>query len=334
MTIQCPSPRPPRAAALRLTVLFAAAGLCVWPGSASAQPVDASGVIAGRVTAEHGTVTAFRVKASDTVHRVSYTVFTVNGRYQIFNLPPSTYNVRVVEPGHESEVLTVRVAAGITTTADVAIATTGNVVRGAGTRSTAANRSYGGRETSGIDGAALVDFDTLYPPAPARDVMLRACFGCHGPAGFHTRGPKNEAGWRRAVERMFDPNGRVAQMAPGVPQVSHDTVTPDEKEAVIQLSDSKLRTGLGRTRPGTRPAGSRRDRAVDSRLHPIRAQPPLGPAPGQRPAAGGRHPQRLCEPAATRGHLGVRQPLQLHHPSGYPRARFRGTDDRVLDREP
>ena len=243
MTIQCPSPRPPQAAALRLAALFVAAGLCVWPGSASAQPTDASGVLAGRVTAEHGTVTAFRVKASDTVHRVSYTVFTVDGRYQIFNLPPSTYDVRVVEPGHESEVLTVRVAAGITTTADVAITTTGNVVRGAGTRSTAANRSYGGRETSGIDGAALVDFDTLYPPAPARDVMLRACFGCHGPAGFHTRGPKNEAGWRRAVERMFDPNGRVAQMAPGVPQVSHDTVTPDEKEAVIQYLTANFGPG-------------------------------------------------------------------------------------------
>ena len=44
----------------------------------------------------------------------------------------------------------------------------------------------------------------------------------------------NEAGWRRAVNRMFDPAGRVADMSPGVPQITHDTVSVEEKDAIIQ----------------------------------------------------------------------------------------------------
>ena len=214
-----------------LTILAVAA----LPLSSEAQESAASGTIVGQVTADQGKVTAFRVKARDTVHRISYTVFTVNSRFTVLNLPPSNYEVRVVEPGYETEVKNVTVSAGGTTTVDLGIRFLGTVTQSAGARNSAANRSYGGnRETSGIAGATLVDFDTMYPPSPARDVMLRACFGCHGPAGFHTRGPKNEAGWRRAVDRMFDPNGRVAQMAPGVPQINHGTVSREEKEEIIQ----------------------------------------------------------------------------------------------------
>ena len=40
-----------------------------------------------------GEVRALRVKATDTVNQISYTVFTDKGRYQIPNLPPSSYSV-------------------------------------------------------------------------------------------------------------------------------------------------------------------------------------------------------------------------------------------------
>ena len=211
---------------------FALAGLA--PTLVSAQPGAATGVISGSVTADRGTVAAFRVKARHTDQRIAYTVYTVGGRYQIFNLPTGTYEVRVIEAGFESVVETVEVASNRSTTVDLTLTATGAVeVQGAGARGATAQRNYGG--ASADDRVAdLVDFDTLYPPSPAREVMLRACFGCHGPAGFHRRGRKNEAGWRQAVDRMFDPNGRVADMAAGVPQVTYDLVSPDEKESIIQ----------------------------------------------------------------------------------------------------
>ena len=208
--------------------------LVVVPASTEAQGPAAPGVIAGGVTADHGEIRAFRVKVRDTVHRVSYTVYTVGGRYQIFNLPPSTYDVQILEEGFESPAQTVEVTAGQTTTVNLALTAAGAAAaQGAGARGATAQANYG-RVARDDRAAELVDFDTLYPPSPAREVMLRSCFGCHGPAGFHRRGRKNEAGWRQAVDRMFDPNGRVADMAAGVPQVTYDLVSLEEKEGIIQ----------------------------------------------------------------------------------------------------
>ena len=221
-------PVPSRATWLMLVVLL------VTTTPAVAQPDRGTGVIAGGVTADSGEVVAFRVKARDTARRIAYTVYTIGGRYHIYNLPPGTYEVQVIEDGFESLVETVGVDADRTTTVDLSLTATGGAVaQGAGARGATAQRNYGGGAADARS-AELVNFDTLYPPGPARDVMLRACFGCHGPAGFHRRGRKNEAGWRQAVDRMFDPNGRVANMAPGVPQVTHDLVSLEEKESIIQ----------------------------------------------------------------------------------------------------
>src|SRR5262245_51932874 len=68
----------------------------------AAQNAGTTGTISGTVTADAGEVRALRVKAKDVVHRISYTVYTNKGRYQIFNLPPSSYEVQVVEEGFDS----------------------------------------------------------------------------------------------------------------------------------------------------------------------------------------------------------------------------------------
>ncbi len=223
------------------------------PDKIAAQSGGASGVIGGSVTADRGEVRGFRVKARDTVHRVAYTVFTQKGRYQVFNLPPSTYEVSVLEEGFESPVQTVEVKAGQTTTVNVALKATGpGAQQGAGALGSVAQQSYGGRVTADGRPVELVEFDALYPPGPARDIMVRSCFGCHGPTGWHGRGPMPEAAWRRAVERMFDPSGRVANMSPGVPQVSHDSVSPQEKEIVIKY----LAANFG---PGSKPRDLKTD---------------------------------------------------------------------------
>ena len=241
-------PRPRRrhirsAGGLLLSLLF------VLPTAAAAQ----SGVIAGTVTADEGQVRAFRVKARDTVHRIAYTVYTVEGRYTIFNLPPSIYDVQVVEDGFEPLVKTTTVSAGNTATVDLALTSTGVVsVSGAAAGAAAGQENYGRRARLNPAGARLVSFDELYPPHPTRDIMLRSCFGCHGPAGFHNRGPMNEAGWQRAVHKMFDVDGRVANMNAGVAQITYDTVSREEETAIIQY----LTENFG-------PASEKRDLLLD-----------------------------------------------------------------------
>ena len=228
------------AAVAAAAILLVGAG---FPGGAARAQDGGDGVIAGRVTADHGEVRALRVKAHDTVRRIAYTVYTRDGGYQIFNLPAGTYDVSVIEEAFESPTATVEVGAGATATVDIALTALGAAPeQGAAARGATAQRNYGGGAAD--DRAAeIVDFDTLYPPHPARDVMLRSCFGCHGPAGFHRRGPRNENGWRQAVDRMFDVDGRVANMAPGVPQVTHDLVSVEEKELIIQYLTANFGPG-------------------------------------------------------------------------------------------
>src|SRR5262245_45757483 len=123
----------------------------------------ASGSISGTVTADRGEVRALRVKAIDTVHKMAYTVYTSKGRYQIHNLPPSTYSVGVVEEAFEAPRQTVDVQAGQTQTVNLALTFKEVIVQGAGARGAAAQENYGAvrRQADGRT-VELVDFDVLY----------------------------------------------------------------------------------------------------------------------------------------------------------------------------
>src|SRR5262245_50595590 len=113
-----------RIAGRRTVATLLAVGALAWAALAAtqAQPAGrAEGVIAGKVTADRGTVRAFRVKARDTAHKITYTVFTRKGAYQIFHLPPGTYEVLVLEEGYTSPVQTVELRGGDTKTVDVAV---------------------------------------------------------------------------------------------------------------------------------------------------------------------------------------------------------------------
>jgi streptogramin lyase len=124
---------------------------------------------------------------------------------------------------------------------------------GAGSRGSIAQTSYGRTRDDPQDMARveLVDFDTLYPPGPARDLMVKNCFPCHGISGWHGR-VMNRTGWTRVVDRMFDPAGRVANMAAGVPQITYNRVSQQEKATIIDY----LVANFG---PGSKP----RDLRVD-----------------------------------------------------------------------
>ena len=220
----------------RFTAVVAALGVSlVWSTApVMAQSAD-SGTISGAVTTNQGDARAFRVKARDSVHKIIYTVFTNGGRYQIYNLPPSTYDVQVLEVGFDSPVRTVDLQAGDAITVDLALTANGDTApRGEGGF---VDRSYGGarRPARSLDGVELVQFDELYPPDPARDIMMKACFGCHGPGAFHMRGRKNAAGWRRSVNRMFGagPDGWLGGKH-GLPLVTAEMVTLEQKEILIR----------------------------------------------------------------------------------------------------
>lgn len=244
-----------KSGALALSMVVLAVGpYVVRPQVIDAQNRPAAGILAGTVTADRGDVRALRVKATDTVHKMSYTVFTNKGEYRIHNLPASTYSVAVLEEEFSGPAQTVDVKAGQTQTVNLATTFKQMVVQGAGSAGAAAQANYGAtmvRQTADGEQVELVDFDVIYPPSPTREVMIKNCFTCHGPSGWHGR-PRTEAQWRRGVHKMFTVDGQVAGMAPGVPQLTYDRVTPQQEEDIIKY----LTANFG-------PGSKRRDLKVD-----------------------------------------------------------------------
>jgi streptogramin lyase len=164
--------------------------------------------------------------------------------------------VRVLEEEFASTPQTVELGAGGAATANHALQFKEVIVQGAGARGAVGQENYGAaRRTSDGGLVELVDFDVLYPPAPARDIMVKQCFPCHGPTGWHRSGPRNEVGWRRAVDRMFAVDGRVAGMAPGVPQTTHNRVSREEVDLIVKY----LAANFG---PGYKPRDLKTDPLV------------------------------------------------------------------------
>src|SRR5262249_18857511 len=151
----------------------------------------------------------------------------------------------------------VELKAGQAQTTNIAAKFKEVVVQGAGSRGAVGQENYGATVRRANDGTAveLGGFDVLYPPSPTRDVMIKNCFPCHGPTGWHGSGPKTEAGWRKAVDRMFQVDGRVAGMSPGVPQQSRERVTKQQEEDIIKY----LTANFG---PGSKPRDLRTDALI------------------------------------------------------------------------
>src|SRR5258708_29613988 len=194
-------------------------------GRAVAQGVR-SGEISGIVTANRDyalseasgnhipALYAVRVRARDAERHITYTVFTQKGHYQIYNLPPGNYQMSALQDGFDSKGPTVELKAGDTKTADVALLVRPDKLL-----------------------AELVDFDTLFPPGPARDYLMNNCMGCHGyehiPWQRMGAGARNPDVWGSAVRRMFDMNGTSPVNHTGVPQVNPAAIPQDKRDAII-----------------------------------------------------------------------------------------------------
>src|SRR4030081_1070405 len=168
----------------------------VWASRGSAKPASpAGGLISGTVTANRDYALseasgqhipsqhAVQVRARDAERHITYTVFTNKGHYQIYNLPPGTYQMSALQDGFDSSTPTVELKPGETKTADVALKVKPDKLR-----------------------AELVDFNTLYPPSPTRDYLMNHCVCGHGfeHSPWRLIGGRDEDAWRRAVGRMFD----------------------------------------------------------------------------------------------------------------------------------
>ena len=81
-----------------------------------------------------------------------------------------------VQDGFDSNGPTVEIKAGETKTADVALIARPDKLR-----------------------SELVDFDTLYPPGPTRDYLMKNCMGCHG----YEHIPWHRMQGEQAATRMF-----------------------------------------------------------------------------------------------------------------------------------
>jgi streptogramin lyase len=204
--------------------LLIVAGL-LWAAAVSfAQTAGApGGLISGTITADRDyaiseasgnhipAVQAVRVRARDIARHITYTVFSNKGRYQIFNLPPGSYEMSALKDSFESTTPHVDLKAGETKTVDVAMKAQEDAPR-----------------------KELVDFDTLFPPGPTRDILMNECAGCHGleHIPWQRMGGRDEDTWRNAVHRMFDLKGTNGNS--NVPQVNPDGVPVEKREAIIK----------------------------------------------------------------------------------------------------
>ncbi len=196
--------------------------------SGPAEAAGATGVISGKVTADKGKVQALRVQARDTVNRVTYTVFTVGGEYHIYNLPPAEYEVSVLEEEFKSPRPLVKVAAGKSENANLELEALKPLPAGKG---------VGLYEQQGktVD---LVDFDTLYPAGPGRDILVQKCFGCHSTAydnHWHRMPGRTKAEWGEAFKRMYDPETynkkKIAEI--GAPPMLEYPLLEEDKDTLL-----------------------------------------------------------------------------------------------------
>jgi streptogramin lyase len=263
------------------------AAVAGWLGAGILAQTPASGVISGRVTADRGEVRAFRVAAKDTIHKITYTVFTRRGQYNIYNLPPSTYEVTIVEEYFDTPAQTVEVRAGQTHTANFALKSQAGPYL---------EDVAGGKQRPG---AELVDWETIYPPHPARDIMVKDCMGCHSWHGFHRRGGKTEAQWRAAIERMFDNKawGRAIGIE-GAPLLDYQL--PNADRDLIAKYLAELFPLGGKVRDLKLDANPRDEEALAEMLYVTYELPPVRPhtfsdgskaAPGFHDAFPGKAPE-------------------------------------------
>jgi virginiamycin B lyase len=234
--------------------------------AAFAQGSGKMGNLSGKVTADQGTVRAFRVKARDTLHQISFTVFTVNGEYHIYNLPASMYDVQVIEPGYDAPVQKVDLSKGGAATADITLTT----------------------KAPPKSNVQLVDYDEAYPPGHGRDVLQHNCTGCHGRTAWLRFGPHSEDEWKEMIQMK-------SQWVKNIPMIPSDDLTPEDSDAIVKYFTENL--GPNSTLRGLKKDTLVRDEDTLGKAMYIEwelVDPPEGKTPEGRPRTRGLHSPALA----------------------------------------
>ena len=199
------------------------------------------------------------VYAYNTEKNVAYVVFVVSGKYRAVNLIPGPYEITLRPAvdqliGFEKQTVKLNVEANARLSTNFTLKNAGPVPNYVG------GHPY---EACGRDmpdcGAKILPYDTIYPPGPGREIVERACFGCHQvnffpynrirgfPGG---RAPRDKAGWGQIVDLMskrspnapagaasyFDPSSLPAGWRETVIDYLAENFGFDSEPRVVQLS--------------------------------------------------------------------------------------------------
>ena len=187
-------------AGLILALAILLAGVSLRAQMASTAPVRGS--LSGTVTADQGSVVAFRVTVHNLTYKLWYTVFTVKGHYTVREALPGSYDVTVLERGYTSPTLRIELAPGENRTADIAIKKLGGGPGGTQGASTEGLAAAAGGPGAAANTVWVNSMDELYPPGPGRDLLKANCTGCHGPE-FGTM-HRTKEGYRIGIARMTE----------------------------------------------------------------------------------------------------------------------------------
>ncbi len=168
------------------------------------------GTISGTVAADQGAVRGCRVTAHNLQFKLWYVVFTKDGHYNISEALPGAYEVSALEEQYDSPVRAVQLAPAKSETVNLSV-----------------------KQRPPDASATYLDYDELYPPGPARDLLEKTCTECHG-GDFFSSQHRTEAGWRAGVNVMtYGPSFHNA------PVLGRTQLSASDKNTIIRyLTDN------------------------------------------------------------------------------------------------
>jgi virginiamycin B lyase len=185
--------------------------------AAEAASMKGLGSLAGSVKAPKP-FKAARVYAENLDKNVLYMVYTHNGNYQVINLMPGNYEIRIRKRGFSSQPQKVSIGAGQKPILDFELkeAALDPVLTG----------GFMGPGGAGTDAKPLY-YDELYPPGPERELAEKTCMWCHG-TQFFNQFQKTEEEWDAAIGRMTSETAYLARGA----QIPAETLSPENRRRI------------------------------------------------------------------------------------------------------
>ena len=184
------------------------------PGAAVTGTLPGMANLTGTVTAPKD-FKAAKVYANNLDKKVTYMVYTEDGKYRMVDLFPGNYEVSVEKNGFTGgDVQKLTITAGQTAKADLTLKE--------GTYRP--NQQMRG----GLEGKTepLLSYEELYPAGHARETIERTCILCHGP-DFLPNKQWDETQWNAALDLMQNPlDNAGSRLVPG-------TFAPGEREELV-----------------------------------------------------------------------------------------------------